>query len=104
MNKVKLIISIFICGIIISCSLQLYMPASDDAAIQQQLLSGRKLYVDHCGGCHYLHLPNEYSADVWQEQLDEMQVKAKISEEEEKLIFQFLTSEPKMNVLPKLTR
>lgn len=88
----RTILTIFICCIIISCSRQLYMPASTDATQQQQLLAGRKLYVDHCGSCHNLHLPKEYNEEGWQKQLNEMQVKAKITDEEKKLILKYLIS------------
>lgn len=77
-----------------SCSQSLYIPASPDAAKQQQLLSGRKLYADHCSNCHNLHLPKEYDATGWKKQLDDMQVKAKITDEEKQLIFEYLTSQP----------
>ncbi|MEP7168622.1 MAG: hypothetical protein ABI855_04575 [Bacteroidota bacterium] len=94
MMKFKIVSTIFICFIIISCSRQLYKPTSTDATTQQNLLTGRKLYVDHCGSCHNLHLPKEYNAIAWQKQLDEMQVKANITDEETNLIFQYLTSQP----------
>ena len=92
--KIKTITAIFISCIIISCSRQLYMPVSTDVTQQQQLLQGRKLYVDHCGSCHTLHLPKEYNEQGRQKQLDEMQVKAKISDDEKKPIFKYLTSQP----------
>jgi len=94
MKKIKTIIIIFICATIFSCSTQLYLPASTDATEQQQLLLGRNIYIAHCGSCHNLHLPKEYDATAWQKQLDEMQVKAKINDEEKTLIFHYLTSQP----------
>ncbi len=75
-------------------STTLYVPASTDVVKQQQLLEGRKLYVDHCSGCHNLHLPKEYDVEGWKNQLEEMQVKAKITDAEKQIIFQFLTSQP----------
>jgi hypothetical protein len=93
MNKIK-IIAVFLGCIFFSCSQQLYVPVSADAIQQEQLLSGRKLYVDHCGSCHNLHLPKEYNGEGWKKQLDEMQVKAKITDEEKKLILRYLTSQP----------
>ena len=92
MKKKIIGIIIFIC-ILYSCSPTLEIPASNDAAKQQQLLSGRKLYVDHCSSCHNLHLPKEYDATGWKKQLDEMQVKAKITDEEKQLIYKYLTSQ-----------
>ena len=41
-----------------------------------------------------MHLPKEYNEQGWQKRLDEMQVKAKNSDDEKKLIFKYLTSQP----------
>lgn len=90
----KIIAVIILMGILYGCSPTLFMPVSNDAAIQQQLLAGRKLYVAHCSSCHNLHFPKEYEEAVWKQQLDEMQVRAKITDEEKQLIFQYLTAQP----------
>ncbi|MDQ6609355.1 MAG: hypothetical protein M3Y85_06005 [Bacteroidota bacterium] len=94
MKKTITITIIFACCIILSCSQQLYVPNSTDATQQQQLLSGRKLYVAHCGSCHNLHLPKEFDTNGWKKQLNEMQVKAKITDEEKGLIYKYLISQP----------
>lgn len=92
MNKKSLILlSIILCCIFFSCSRQLYIPSSADAIKQDELLQGRKLYVNHCGSCHNLHLPKEYNADQWKKNIDEMQEKAKFSDKEKQLIYQYLT-------------
>ncbi len=92
MSKKKTILfSTIICCIIYGCSRQLYMPSSMDEAKQAELLQGRKLYVNHCSSCHNLHLPKEYNAEQWKLNIDEMQDKAKITDKENLLIFQFLT-------------
>ncbi len=90
--KTKIIVSLLFCCILYGCRQALYMPDSPDAAKQQELLSGRKLYVDHCGSCHNLHLPKERDAMSWKKQLDEMQAKAKITDTEKELIFKYLTA------------
>ena len=84
--------AIFFSCIIYGCSRTLYMPESKDPATQDLLIKGRTLYVDHCSSCHNLHLPNEYSAQEWKKKLDEMQAKAKITDPEKQLIFQYLVS------------
>ena len=94
MNNKKIIITLSLACIIYSCSTQLYIPASADAKKQEQLLAGRKLYVIHCSGCHNLYLPKRFSADQWKKNVEEMQPKAKITDEEKQLIFQYLTSQP----------
>lgn len=76
-----------------SCSPALYKPVPEHvsgSANYEQLVEGRKLYVSKCGSCHSLHLPHQYSADVWIKNIDEMQERAKISESEKKLIADYL--------------
>ena len=89
----KINFAILVLFALYSCDRTLYMPASPDTARQQQLLAGRKLYVDHCSSCHNLHLPHEYDSAGWIKRLDEMQEKAKITDEEKQLIFEYLTAE-----------
>lgn len=92
MRRKEIIIAIM-CYALFSCSQQLYVPVSSDDTQQQQLLAGRKLYIDHCSSCHNLHLPNEYSGEVWTMKIDEMQQRAKITEEEKLLILKYLSNE-----------
>jgi nitrate/TMAO reductase-like tetraheme cytochrome c subunit len=93
MNKRNIIlISLFASSVIFGCS-QLYVPSLADTVKQKELLRGRELYVNHCSGCHNLHLPKEYNADQWKKNIDEMQEKAKISDEDKQLILHYLTSE-----------
>ena len=82
------------CWIILCCSQQLYIPNSGDSSQQKQLLEGRKYYIKHCGGCHNLHLPQEYKAEQWNKILFKMQPRAKISDQEKDLILKYLASHP----------
>ena len=91
MKKKIIVLFIFAC-ILYSCAPTLVVPTSTDAVKQKQLLAGRSLYADHCSSCHNLHFPQEFDAERWKQNLDEMQVKAKITDEDKKLIYEFLTS------------
>jgi len=90
-QKIITIIS-FVC-IICSCSTQLYLPKSTNTKKQEQLLSGRKLYVNHCSSCHNLYLPKRFTTDQWKKNVDEMQSRAKITDQEKQLIIEYLTSQ-----------
>lgn len=74
-----------------SCQPTLYLPSSPDASQQQQLLEGRKLYVSHCSSCHNLHFPKEYSKNGWEIQLEKMQYRARINDNQKQLIYDYLT-------------
>ncbi len=92
MRRKEIFIAI-LCYMIVSCSQQLYLPVSSDEKQQQDLLTGRKLYIDHCSSCHNLHLPNEYSGEIWAMKIDEMQQRAKITEAEKLLILKYLSND-----------
>ncbi|HEX5002037.1 MAG TPA: cytochrome c [Bacteroidia bacterium] len=79
------------------CATSLYVPtqemASNDATLEQ-LTEGRALYASKCGNCHKLHRPAEYDAERWTRNLNKMQKRAKITEEEKGLIYQYLIHHP----------
>jgi mono/diheme cytochrome c family protein len=89
---------IFLMGMMLSgCAPALYIPSLDNipaGANLDALKEGRLLYVSHCGNCHGLHLPAEFSADAWKEHLEEMQKKSKISDRDKDLILSYLSGEP----------
>ena len=93
MKKTAIIVLAFILQ---SCSSQLYIPVSNAGEIAiENLQKGRKLYVNNCSSCHQLFLPQKYDNSKWQKNLDEMQLRSKISDEQKKLIFDYLVNVPK---------
>ncbi len=82
--------------ILFSCSSQLYVPkqASGSNTVAQ-LNEGRELYVNHCASCHQLYLPNQYTATEWVINLEEMQARAHITDNQRKTIYQYLVNAPK---------
>lgn len=82
--------------LLISCSSQLYVPIEATSTVSlEDLKTGREIYVKKCSSCHQLHLPNQYTEKVWSSNLNEMQVRAKITNDQKQLIYQYITSEPK---------
>jgi len=85
-----------VCFFLFSCSSKLYIPTESVNSVSvSDLNKGRELYVNHCGSCHSLYLPNQYSAPVWQHNLDEMQARANITDDQKKLIHDYLVNAPK---------
>lgn len=72
-----------------ACQSKLYMPLKEDRNYTQ-LMSGRNLYIQRCGSCHNLYLPKDYTSEKWLAIIQQMQVRAKINEEEKSLITQYL--------------
>lgn len=91
MKGTKILITLLFTSIVYGCRPTLYLPQSSNADQQQQLLKGRKLYVTHCSGCHNLHFPREYDSRGWGIQLEKMEYRARISDQERQLIYDYLT-------------
>jgi mono/diheme cytochrome c family protein len=91
----KYLLSAFIALLIFGCSPSLYKPNVADSKLQESLLAGRKLYVSRCSNCHNLHLPNEFTPEAWKKQVDVMQVRAGISNDEKTLILNYLLYDKK---------
>jgi nitrate/TMAO reductase-like tetraheme cytochrome c subunit len=88
--------------ILYGCASKLYAPASvnvqkaqkvDSTITLEQLQASRNLYAATCSSCHNLHLPDEFTAAQWVKILDKMQPKAKITDEQKKMLLAYLTSE-----------
>jgi mono/diheme cytochrome c family protein len=83
--------------VLVACVPALYIPdmqQADKAGIRlEELHRGRQLYVDHCGSCHTLYLPREFSDTAWQRLTVSMQIRSKIDTTQRQLILRYLTSE-----------
>ena len=91
----KYLITAFIALLVFGCSPSLYKPDVADAKLQESLQAGRKLYVSRCSNCHNLHLPKEFTSEIWRKQVDLMQVRAGISDDEKNLILNYLLYDKK---------
>lgn len=77
-----------------SCTSALYKPtASHETATASlaQLQAGRKAYVQKCGSCHTLFLPEKYTKQEWKHWLSEMQEEAKLDTLQKQQILLYLT-------------
>ncbi len=52
----------------------------------ERLSAGKKIYISKCSGCHALKNPSSYTVDKWEPILQKMFVKAKLTDEEEKML------------------
>jgi cytochrome c5 len=92
--KNKIIIAL--CIVLTSCGSKLYTPSTKTATVSlENLTKGRDLYSNSCSSCHQLFLPNKFTADEWQKNLNWMQGRAKITDAEKQLIYDYLVSAPK---------
>lgn len=76
------------------CSATLKIPTKADSDFTgtslDTLTNGRELYINSCGNCHNLHLPNERTKVEWSKTLGKMKIKAKTSEEQTGVILKYL--------------
>jgi mono/diheme cytochrome c family protein len=81
-----------------SCSKSLYDPTaanvSGDVTLEQ-LKEGKALYTANCNRCHSLYTPKSFTREQWTKNLNRMQPKAKITEEQKAAIYSYLTHNPK---------
>jgi hypothetical protein len=90
----KLSLLFFLGTVLYSCSSALYEPdlkIIKDEALYSELKEGRMNYVQKCGNCHNLYLPEKYTKSEWVQWLGKMEKKAKLSEKEKSSIFKYLT-------------
>ena len=93
MKKISLFIAIL--GLA-SCGTHLYTPTETKSSVPlDNLVKGKDLYVNNCASCHELYNPSRFSPKRWTSILEEMQPKAKITNEQKDLIYAYLTNEPK---------
>jgi hypothetical protein len=91
------------CGILFiclsGCAPSLYIPTVTDAELSgtslDGLKKGRELYVAKCGSCHNLYLPAAYTKQVWLQEIEEMQIRAKIDDSQKELIVKYLETKAK---------
>ena len=96
-NKQLILTGIATAIIVASCAPALYQPMPEQASASssyEDLVKGRSLYVSMCGSCHSLYLPEQYNEKTWRHNLEEMQKRSKISDQEKALILAYLTNAP----------
>lgn len=63
-----------------------------ELVLTPELAKGKSLYEDSCANCHKLFPASRHDKEGWVVTMDRMAPKAKISEEEKKLIYNYLVA------------
>lgn len=93
-KKTSTILFSVILTVAFSCTSALYIPDESQqtsATSLSEMQAGRKLYIQKCGGCHTLYLPEKYTTLQWQHSLDIMAPKVSLDILEKSLILKYLT-------------
>jgi len=95
-SRRKLIVSLSVisAGLIIACSTALYIPSENlvtpNTSIDE-LREGRTAYINKCGGCHTLIVPEKHTPQEWKRWVDKMEPMVKMTEKEKESILKYLT-------------
>lgn len=93
-KKFFLVSGLFIC--LLGCATALYVPTQQKATASgttlDSLQQGRKVYVNSCGSCHTLFLPEQYTTPQWERYTNSMQKRAKIDNQQKALILKYLSA------------
>ena len=62
---------------------------------EAHLAQGAAIFTESCQNCHELPKPNEHNEQQWSKIMDRMAPKAKLTDEQKQLVFQYVISERK---------
>jgi hypothetical protein len=85
--------------LVFGCGTALYIPTANQKtsnASFKDLNDGRAAYINKCGGCHTLFVPEKYSAIEWNSWVNKMEAKSKITQLEKERILKYLTKGEKI--------
>jgi mono/diheme cytochrome c family protein len=70
----------------------------------QDLRDGRRLYVDHCGGCHRLSPPQELTSPEWDKAFRAMRKRVRLDDAEADRVMAYLSAFARRAIPPDSTR
>lgn len=99
MLKFKIIVGIVVGTLLFSCSKKATMPKATEEVkkteeivdLPSSVVEGKKLYENNCANCHKLFPANKHDKTGWSKTLERMAPKAKITEEQKTLVYNYLT-------------
>ena len=93
-SKVLLVIAV-IGAFVYACSPKMATTAQTSEVkkieLTPELAEGKSLYENNCGTCHNLFPVNEHDKSGWAKTLDHMAPKAKITDAQKELVYNYLT-------------
>ena len=63
-----------------------------EVKLTAEITQGKEIYDNKCGKCHKLFAPTEFSRKKWPGIVDNMQRKAKITDEQKALVVAYVTA------------
>ncbi len=88
---------------VLSCTTALYIPKENTGISREEfkeLQKGRDLYINKCGSCHTLFLPEKYNAVQWKFQVGRMADKANLTSGQTAEIFKYVSKNDTLRITP----
>lgn len=97
MLKTKITALVFIGILALSCSKKVTAPAAESTVavakieLPTEIAAGKTLFESSCAKCHKLFPVTKHDKEGWAKTLDRMAPKAKITDEQKTLVYNYLT-------------
>lgn len=97
MFKTKMSALVSIAIVALSCSKKTTAPSAESSVavakieLPAEIAAGKTLYENSCARCHKLFPVTKHNKNGWSGTLDRMAPKAKITEEQKTLVYNYLT-------------
>ncbi len=91
--KTKLLSALAIAALLASCSSSKKTVETTEAKqikLTPELAEGKTLFENNCGKCHKLFSPDDFTKEEWKPIVSRMQKKAKITDEQRDLVYNYL--------------
>ncbi len=97
--KNKIILSIIGTALLVSCSKKLAPVEVEEVSevvevvsLNSNQLAGKAIYEAKCGKCHKLYNVSDYSKEQWPNILEQMQPKAKITDDQKAQVLDYIVA------------
>ena len=92
--KIKFLTVAVISVLIYSCSPKVAVPVAEvkNVALTPELAEGKVMYENNCANCHKLFPASKHTKEEWIPVLNNMAKKAKLTEEQKGLVYNYLVA------------
>ena len=93
-KRIRIGLTVLLTGFVFACGTALYLPKENPGISNSDLnemLKGRAAYINKCGSCHALILPEKHSAGEWKTWVEKMALKVDLTPREQEEILKYVT-------------
>ena len=93
-RRTRIGLMVLLTGFVFACGTALYLPKENPGISNgdlNEMLKGRVAYINKCGSCHALILPEKHSAGEWKIWLEKMASKVDLTTQEQEEVLRYVT-------------